>query len=122
MSLLALAHGFDLEYVLTVAADVMTMAYGIDSDYNIARISMAKSAMSTSQRLAEAATEQLEAQKHGKRPDLTKIAELSAEKRKRIAEQKSAEPPALPAPATTPSEPLGAGKRIRRMPWKLKDA
>jgi hypothetical protein len=74
------------------------------------------------QRLTEAATKQLNAQKHGKRPDLSKIAELSAEKRKRVAEQKKSKPPALPEPpAMTPSEPLGARKRIRRLPWKLKD-
>jgi hypothetical protein len=72
-------------------------------------------------RLAQATADELDAQKQGKRADLTQIAELSTERRKlsKNLSQGTSADQSQPAP-TTSSEAFGVGKRIRRLPFKLR--
>ena len=70
--------------------------------------------------LRKATVEQLEAQKRGEKADLTKHAQLGAEKKRRTELQRESE--AQKVPSETARESLGVGKRIRRLPWKLKEA
>jgi hypothetical protein len=70
-------------------------------------------------RLKEATVEHLEAQKRGEVVSLDKHAAITAERKSRIKGRRPIA--AVETPVATTPEELGVGKRIRRLPFKLRD-
>jgi len=74
--------------------------------------------------LREATLNVLKAQREGQPPSLERNAQISAERRRLVELQKAtAEAEKKTAdPEDTVVEDLGRGRRIRRLPWKVRDS